>query len=120
MDPEARKVIELGYGGSEAMQSPHALYSEVAAGLVRSLGVDIERFEQAFDRDLYPSLGLSRGVFFTREAFGTDRLVTGDPMRMVADDIPPDRMNARSAEADRMLYLRPFHAPPKTSAICLK
>ena len=25
----------------------------------------------AFDRDLYPSLGLSRGVFFTREAFGT-------------------------------------------------
>ena len=53
----------LGYGGSEAMQSPHALYSEVAAGLVRSLGVDIERFEQAFDRTLYPSLGLSRGVF---------------------------------------------------------
>jgi spermidine dehydrogenase len=88
----------LGYGGSEAMQSPHALYSEVAAGLVRSLGVDIERFEQAFDRTLYPSLGLSRGVFFTREAFGTDRLVTGDPMRMVADDIPPDRMNARPIE----------------------
>jgi len=38
-------------------------------------------------------------VFFAREAFGEDRLVTGDPMRMVADDIPPDRMNARSAEA---------------------
>jgi spermidine dehydrogenase len=85
----------LGYGGSEAMQSPHALYSDVAAGLVRSLGVDIERFEQAFDRDLYPSLGLSRGVFFTREAFGTDRLVTGDPMRMVDDDIPADRLYAR-------------------------
>jgi spermidine dehydrogenase len=85
----------LGYGGSEAMQSPHSLYSEVAAGLVRSLGVDIDRFDQAFDRTLYPSLGLSRGVFFTREAFGVDRLVTGDPMRMVADDIPPDRMNAR-------------------------
>ena len=51
------------------------------------------------DRDLYPSLGLSRGVFFSREAFGVDRLVTGDPMRMVADDIPSDRMNERpSAE----------------------
>jgi hypothetical protein len=29
-------------------------------------------------------------------------------------------MNARSADAERMLYLRPFQAPPKTSAICLK
>ncbi len=50
------------------------------------------------DRELYPSLGLSRGVFFTREAFGEDRLVTGDPMRMVADDIAPDRMNERPVE----------------------
>jgi hypothetical protein len=29
-------------------------------------------------------------------------------------------MNARSADADLMLYFRPFHAPPNTSAICLK
>jgi len=87
----------LGYGGSEALQSPNSLYSDVAKGLLRSLGVDITRFETAFDRDLYPSLGLSRGVFFTREAFGQDRLVSGDPMRMVADDIPSDRMNERPA-----------------------
>jgi spermidine dehydrogenase len=87
----------IGYGGSEAMQSPNALYSDVAKGLVRALGVDFERFETAFDRELYPSLGLSRGVFFSREAFGVDRLVPGDPMRMVADDIPADRMNERPA-----------------------
>jgi spermidine dehydrogenase len=66
--------------------------------LLRSLGVDIERLATAFDRDLYPSLGLSRGVFFTREAFGVDKLVTGDPMRMIDDDIPADRMNERPAE----------------------
>ena len=86
----------IGYGGSEALQSPVALYSDVAKQLIRSLGVDLARFETAFDRELYPGLGLSRGVFFTREAFGEDRLVTGDPMRMVADDIPVDRMNQRS------------------------
>ncbi len=86
----------IGYGGSEALQSPIALYSDVAKGLIRSLGVDITRFETAFDRELYPGLGLSRGVFFTREAFGADTLVPGDPMRMVADDIPADRMNQRS------------------------
>ena len=86
----------LGYGGSESLQSPSSLYSDVAKGLLRALGVEIERFETAFDRELYPSLGLSRAVFFSREAFGEDRLVTGDPMRMVADDIPADRMNERT------------------------
>jgi spermidine dehydrogenase len=89
----------LSYGGSESLQSPASLWGEVPKALLRDLGVDIGRFATAFDRELYPSLGLSRGVFFKREAFGIDRLVTGDPMRMVADDIAPDRMNARSAEA---------------------
>ena len=88
----------VSYGGSESFQSPQTLWSDEAKALVASLGVDLARFDTAFDRELYPSLGLSRGVFFTREAFGVDRLVTGDPMRMVADDIPPNRMNARSPE----------------------
>ncbi len=85
----------IGYGGSEAIQSPKSEWSEAALGLLKALNVDVDRFERAFDRSLYPGLGLSRGVFFTREAFGTDKLVRGDPMRMVADDIPADRMNAR-------------------------
>ena len=85
----------LGYGGTEALQSPEGLYGPVPKALLAALGVDHQRFERYFDVGLYPSLGLSRGVFFDREAFGVDRLVTGDPMRMVADDIPPDRMNAR-------------------------
>jgi spermidine dehydrogenase len=102
----------LSYGGSESMQSPAALYSDVAKGLLRSLGVDLERFETAFDRDLYPSLGLSRGVFFSREAFGADTLVTGDPMRMVADDIPADRMHARTPEA----FIADFPVSPAARA----
>jgi spermidine dehydrogenase len=89
----------LGYGGSEALQSPDALYGPEAKALLTSLGVDYHRFETYFDRNLYPSLGLSRGQFFTREAFGEDKLVTGDPLRMVADDIAPDRMNERSPTA---------------------
>jgi spermidine dehydrogenase len=89
----------LGYGGTESLQSPDALYGPEAKQLLRDLGVDYRRFHDYFDAELYPSLGLSRGVFFTKEAFGQDRLVTGDPMRMVADDIPPDRMHERTPEA---------------------
>ena len=85
----------VGYGGSEAIQSPRGLWSRTALGLLTGLGIDLDRFARAFDRSLYPGLGLSRGVFFKREAFGVDKLVTGDPMRMVADDIPPERLNAR-------------------------
>ena len=85
----------LSYGGSESLQSPKGLYSAVAKDLLKDLGVDIERFEQAFERKLYPSLGLSRGVFFAREAFGRDVLVTGDPSSMAADDLAPGMLNAR-------------------------
>lgn len=89
----------LSYGGSESLQSPATLWSKEARAFIADLGVDLARFDTAFDRTLYPSLGLSRGVFFTREAFGIDRLVTGDPLRMVADDISAERMNARAIEA---------------------
>ncbi|MGV3634235.1 MAG: NAD(P)-binding protein [Pseudorhodoplanes sp.] len=85
----------LGYGGSESLQSPKALWSPVAMGLIRELGVDIARFDTAFERKLYPSMGLSRGVFFPREAFGRDVLVTGDPTHGAADDLGPALLNAK-------------------------
>ena len=86
----------IGYGGSEALQSPNHLYSKEVNGLLKKLGVNIKRFETAFDRQFYPGLGLSRGVFFDKENFGEDKLVTGDPTPMVADDIAPDQLHARS------------------------
>lgn len=85
----------IGYGGSESLQSPKSLFSETAHGLLRALGVELTRFDTAFERTLYPSFGLSRGVFFAREAFGRDVLVPGDPMTMVADDLGPSLLNAR-------------------------
>jgi spermidine dehydrogenase len=76
---DGRRIV--GYGGSQSLQSPNSLYSPMAKGLLRDLGVDIARFETAFEPGLYRSLGLSRGTFFNREAFGRDVLVTGDPGR---------------------------------------
>ena len=85
----------IGYGGSESIQSPRAMWSKVARGLLADLGVDVTRFNRAFDRKLYHSLGLSRGIFFAREAFGHDALVTGDPSSLSADDETRRLSNAR-------------------------
>ena len=85
----------IGYGGSEALQSPQANFSPVVNALLRELGVEVERFRRYFDQGLYPGLGLSRGSFFDRDRFGVDKLVVGDPTDWVADDIPPDRRNGR-------------------------
>src|SRR5262249_25849578 len=76
-----RRAI-IGYGGSQALQSPQTLYSPVARGLLRDLGVSLGAFETTFERNFYSSLGLSRGVFFAREAFGRDVLVPGDALTM--------------------------------------
>ena len=85
-DVDGRLLI--GYGGSESIQSPKSGWSRTALGLLAELGVRIDRFEKATDTNLYPGLGLSSGLMFEREAFGVDKLVTGDPQRNLPSDIP--------------------------------
>ena len=87
--------LVIGYGGSESIDSPKTHYSDVAKGLLRDLGVEIERFETAFGRTLYASLGLSRGVFFAREAFGRDVLVAGEPSGGRTDESSRRLANAK-------------------------
>lgn len=102
----------LGYGGSESLQSPKGLFSPTAKALLKDLGVDPARFETAFERKLYPSLGLSRGVFFAREAFGRDTLVTGDPQVIMADDLGAGLLNARSIRQ----FVDDFPVSPESKA----
>lgn len=88
----------LSYGGSESLQSPKALYSEEVVELLSKLGIDIDKLAKAFDVNFYPDLGLSRGVYFNKKDFGKDLVVSGNPRRMIGDDIPVDRINGRSYE----------------------
>jgi spermidine dehydrogenase len=87
--------LVIGYGGSQSIDSPQTQWSAVAKGLLGDLGVDVTRFETAFEQRLYASLGLSRGLFLPREHFGRDVLVAGDPL-MVSGNAPTRALsNAR-------------------------
>ncbi len=85
----------LGYGGSESLEGIRRRWSAVARECVASIGVDVERLERAFNANLYPGLGLSSGLFFPRETFGVDRLVTGDPVRQLPTDVPAELHRGR-------------------------
>lgn len=70
-----RRII--GYGGTMLLEAPSG-YPEVAKKLIEDLGIDTERFYKYFDQELYPSLGLSEGLFLDKETFGSDHLAVGD------------------------------------------
>jgi spermidine dehydrogenase len=93
--------VILGYGGSESMVSPRSKYKGSLKRVLSEIGINPEMFydEDVFHRGLYPGLKLSRGVFFPKEVFGADRLVTGDPMVLSFDELIPATRRARTIEA---------------------
>jgi spermidine dehydrogenase len=67
----------IGYGGSEALEDPHD-YPELVQKFLAELGVELDRFETAYDQNFYRKNGLGGGVFFNRRDWGVDRLVRYD------------------------------------------
>jgi spermidine dehydrogenase len=64
----------IGYGGNQSLEAPSG-YSDVVKGLLRDLGVEIERFDTAYEQEFYKRNGLGPGIYFNREDWGVDRLV---------------------------------------------
>ena len=72
---EVNGVSILGYGGTYSIESP-AAYSPVAKRVVRELGIDVSSYSKHNNDALYRSLGMKQKIFFDRETFGVDQLVT--------------------------------------------
>jgi spermidine dehydrogenase len=66
--------MRLGYGGSQTIVEPkHA--SQVVLELFRDVGIDVQRFETAYDRDFFKRNNLGAVTYFNEEVFGEDKVV---------------------------------------------
>ena len=66
----------IAYGGTESIDTPSA-YADVSRELLRDIGIDVERFYEYFDQDLYDSMKLSYAIAYDGATFGRARLVRG-------------------------------------------
>ena len=67
------KVI-LAHGGTIEIEDFND-YGEAAQSLIRDLGIDVDRYSEFTNEEVFRSRGMGRGVFFDRETFGEDRLL---------------------------------------------
>jgi len=66
----------IGYGGTESIDTPSE-YSDVARQVLRDIGIDIQRFYEYFDQDLYDSMNLSYAIAYDQATYGRRKLVRG-------------------------------------------
>lgn len=67
----------IGYGGSQTLEQPE-LYSSVPVNLLQELGIDVDRFETAYDKGFFRRYGLGAATHFSAKAWGTSALVRYD------------------------------------------
>jgi spermidine dehydrogenase len=108
----------LGYGGTQSIEAP-GHYSPEAIGLLKEIGIDVQRFYKYFDQNLYKSMNLKRTTFFNKETFGVDRLVPGAGMHSTPEaisQIPIDeaaRKDLARLQNDAVDYLPNLSAEEK-------
>jgi spermidine dehydrogenase len=89
----------IGYGGSQTLENPSD-YSRVVKTLLGDLGVDINRFYDAYDQDYFRRFQLTAGTWFGKEQWGVDRLVPyGVSMFEGYVQVAPSALTAEQAVA---------------------
>ncbi len=86
----------IGYGGSQSLQTP-SYFSEAVHGLLKDVGIELEKFDSYYDKDWDDARGLGSAVFFPKEVFGEDKFVP--EAEAAADWVPLTPLNDK-AKAD--------------------
>ena len=98
----------IGYGGTESIDTPSG-YADASKGLLKDIGIDVERFYDYYDQDLYNSLNLGYAIAYDSDTYGERKLVRGygsRPWGEFAADTPmsergkADLVRAFNAEVD--------------------
>ncbi len=88
----------LGYGGTQSIEAP-ANYSSVAQGLLKEIGIDVQRFYKYYDQKIFKTMKLGEATFFDKENFGEDRLlVEQESMLQEESDYVGPRYSAKVIE----------------------
>jgi len=66
--------LRLGHGGSQSIDETNEI-SEVVHALFKDLGIELERFNTAYDKDFYKRNNLRAVTYFNKETFGEDKVV---------------------------------------------
>lgn len=106
----------IGYGGSQSLDGPSS-YSAAARKLLADIDIDPQKFYDYFDRRYFENRALGQGVYFSRDAYGDDRVlpnVVREPLnpeaRAAAVDAYPLSPSAR-ADLTRLLESGVDHFP---------
>ena len=67
---------QIAYGGTESIDTPSG-YTEASRALLRDIGIDVQRFYDYFDQDLFDRMGLSYAIAFDEKTYGRRKLVRG-------------------------------------------
>jgi spermidine dehydrogenase len=88
--------LHLMNGGTLEIDSPRP-YSPVAAGLLKTLGIDVEKLAKSTQHlRFYEGLGLLEGIFFDQESFGADKLVVSKGKLSIAQTLELAPLSARA------------------------
>jgi spermidine dehydrogenase len=107
-DVDGRKLI--GYGGTQSIDSPKGRYSKEAMGLLTALGIDVARFDTAFDQTFYKRAGCGSSTFFKKDPFLADKLMVAPPSVNIGDEDAPRSPGGGLAEQKARIEQYPMSA----------